>query len=284
MLASRRRVHRRDLQPAERLAEHRARQRRPQPSPAAAARDARRRPELPLHASTRRRAGSPLLTEPLATFETPHHTPFDYHLHVDDVGHTLVLGATGSGKSFLLNFLVTHAQQYDPLTVVFDLGHSYRKLAGAAATAATWNWVCASTTVTINPFSLEPTPEHLHFLHAFVRVLLEGEDGYRLSDAEDRELYEAVENLYVLDRAQRRLFTLANLLPRGLDGAPAEVGRWRPLRATVRQRRGHADVRAAAGVRLRGDAGVSDAPRAAAVLRAAPRQRARARPRRCADA
>src|SRR5206468_164028 len=39
---------------------------------------------------------------------------------------------------------------------------------------------------------------------------------YRLSEHEDREVYEAVENLYVLDRSQRRLFTLANLLPRPL--------------------------------------------------------------------
>jgi type IV secretion system protein VirB4 len=77
--------------------------------------------------------------------------------------------------------------------------------------------------VTINPFSLEPTPEHLHFLHAFVRVLLEGEDGYRLSDTEDREVYEAVENLYALQRSQRRLFTVANLLPRGLA---ARMQKW----------------------------------------------------------
>jgi type IV secretion system protein VirB4 len=160
-------------------------------------------------------AGSQLLKSPLATFETPHKTPFSYHLHVQDVGHTLALGATGSGKSFLLNFIVMSAQQYDTFTVVLDLGHSYRKL----ATLLHGGYVelgLRQPIVSINPFCLEPTPEHLHFLHGFVRVLLEGEDGYRLSDLEDREVYDAVENLYVLDRGQRRLFTLANLLPRAL--------------------------------------------------------------------
>jgi type IV secretion system protein VirB4 len=155
--------------------------------------------------------------EALAIFETPHHTPYAFNLHVQDVGHTLVLGATGSGKSFLVNFLVTHAQKYDPLTVILDLGHSYRKL----ATLLQGRYLevgLRQRDVTINPFALDPTPEHLHFLHAFVRVLLEGHDGSHLNDLEDREVYEAIENLYVLDRTQRRLFTLANLLPRALAG------------------------------------------------------------------
>jgi type IV secretion system protein TrbE len=156
-----------------------------------------------------------LRAESLAVFETRHRSPYAFNLHVQDVGHTLVLGATGSGKSFLLNFLITHAQKYAPQTTVLDVGHSYRKLATLLG-GSYLEIGLRPGTVAINPFALEPAPEHLHFLHAFVRVLLESGDGYRVNDLEDREIYESVENLYVLDRSQRRLFTLANLLPRAL--------------------------------------------------------------------
>jgi hypothetical protein len=44
-----------------------------------------------------------------------------------------------------------------------------------------------------------------------------------LSELEDREVYEAVENLYMLDERQRRLFTVANLLPRALA---ARLHKW----------------------------------------------------------
>jgi type IV secretion system protein VirB4 len=198
--------------------------------PGNVARNLRRLPLLETHAADLSflfsvnggRGGSSLLPRPLAVMETPHRTPFEYHLHVDDVGHTVVLGATGSGKSFLLNFLITSAQQFEPFTIVLDLGHSYRKL----STLLRGRYVelgLRQRSVSINPFSLDPTPEHLHFLHAFVKVLLEGQDGYRLNDAEDREVYEAVENLYALHRVQRRLFTLANLLPRPLA---ARLQKW----------------------------------------------------------
>ena len=184
--------------------------------------------ESPVHARHRFPRSRHFGREALAVFETRHRTPYFFNLHVDDVGHTLVLGATGSGKSFLLNFLITQGQRYSPHTVVFDLGHSYRKL----ATLFRGSYLevgLRGQGVSINPFALPPTPENLHFLHAFVRVLLEGGDSYRMSDAEDRELYEALENLYVLDPFQRRLFTLSNILPRSLSSAAQQMGRGRPL-------------------------------------------------------
>ena len=162
-------------------------------------------------------------TQALAVFETPEQTPYFFNLHVEDVGHAVVLGSTGSGKSFLLNFLITQLQQHDPRVIVLDLGHSYRKLATLLEGAYVELGVRRQG-VTINPFDIDsPTSDQIHFLHSFSRVLIEGEDGYRLSNHEDREVYEAVENLFVLERAQRRLFTLASLMPRGLG---ARLHKW----------------------------------------------------------
>jgi len=158
----------------------------------------------------------------LAVVETDQRTPYCLNLHRDDVAHTIVLGATGSGKSFLLNFLITHAQQYDPYTVIFDLGGSYehltRRLSGGYLRLG-----LEQRAVTINPFVLEPTREHLHFLFAFVKVLLESSGQYQLTTRDDRDLYEQIANLYEVDPDQRRLLTLSHMLPRTLS---QQLHRW----------------------------------------------------------
>src|SRR5271156_2609250 len=66
-----------------------------------------------------------LRQEYLAVLETNHHTPYFLNLHYRDVAHTMILGRTGAGKSFLLNFLITNLQKYDPHTFIFDLGGSF---------------------------------------------------------------------------------------------------------------------------------------------------------------
>jgi len=64
-------------------------------------------------------------TEYLAVLETDNSTPYFLNLHSGEVAHSLILGVTGSGKSFLCNFLLQNAQKYAPLTFIFDIGGSF---------------------------------------------------------------------------------------------------------------------------------------------------------------
>lgn len=69
---------------------------------------------------------------PLACVGTSGATPFRLTLHVDDVGHTLVLGPTGSGKSTLLGFLIAQHFRYPRAQVfAFDRGLSAYVLCAA---------------------------------------------------------------------------------------------------------------------------------------------------------
>lgn len=74
---------------------------------------------------------------PLAVARTSGSTPFRLALHVGDVGHAMVVGPTGSGKSALLAFLALQWFRYPQArVVVFDKGRSAR----AAALAAGGRW------------------------------------------------------------------------------------------------------------------------------------------------
>jgi type IV secretion system protein TrbE len=160
--------------------------------------------------------------EALAVVDTTQGTPYALNLHVGDVGHTLVLGATGSGKSFLLNFLIAHLQRYQPRTLVFDLGGSYDRLTSYFGGQALHIGLDRPG-FTINPFCLDPSPANLQFLFTFVKVLMQAGGQYTLSRADDQALFEQIETIYALDPDQRRLFTLANILPRGLA---QQLQRW----------------------------------------------------------
>jgi type IV secretion system protein VirB4 len=67
-------------------------------------------------------------TEYLAVLETENATPYFLNLHNGEVPHTLILGMTGSGKSYFCNFVLQNAQKYNPLTFIFDIGGSFQSL------------------------------------------------------------------------------------------------------------------------------------------------------------
>jgi len=163
-----------------------------------------------------------LNAEYLAAFETNQNTPYYLNLHYQDIPHTLMLGMSGTGKSFTCNFLLTHAQKYNPRTVIFDLGGSYKMLTQLFGGSYMPIGV-ERRSFTINPFSLPPSEENMHFLFSFVKVLIESSGTFKMSDQDERELYNQVASMYHIDRAQRRLITLLNILPKSLE---AHLRRW----------------------------------------------------------
>ncbi|MBL8255998.1 MAG: conjugal transfer protein TrbE [Pseudoxanthomonas mexicana] len=64
---------------------------------------------------------------PLLVCRTDGATPFRLSLHVGDVGHTLVVGPTGAGKSVLLAMLMLQFRRYPGSRLfAFDMGRSLR--------------------------------------------------------------------------------------------------------------------------------------------------------------
>jgi type IV secretion/conjugal transfer VirB4 family ATPase len=155
-----------------------------------------------------------LRAEYLAVLESNYRTPYFLNLHYQDIAHSIILGATGSGKSFVLNFLLTHLQKYDPLTYILDLGGSYESLTTLFA-GSYLPIGLERQPFTINPFALSQTPANLQFLASFIKVLIES-NHHPITEREERDIREQIENLYVVDPSQRRLATLVNLVQRDL--------------------------------------------------------------------
>lgn len=151
-------------------------------------------------------------TEYLAVLETDNDTPYYLNLHCGEVGHTLILGMTGSGKTFLSVFMVQNAQKYKPQTYIFDIGGSYESVTRIFG-GTYLNVGRESRDFTINPFSLPQTPENLQFLFSFFRVLIEGWDRrYRMDFREEQRLWNAIERIYILEPGQRTVSNLAGII------------------------------------------------------------------------
>ena len=149
--------------------------------------------------------------EYLLALESMHSTPYYLNVHSGDVAHTLLLGATGAGKSFYLAATLQAAQKYEPLTFIFDLGGSYETLTRVFG-GTYLNVGLKNPGFTINPFSLEPTDENRNFLFLFLRVLIESGGRYELTPEDEKALYAAIERGYKLPAAIRTLTNVASIL------------------------------------------------------------------------
>ena len=160
----------------------------------------------------------------LAVLETQWRTPYYYDLFKGDVGHTLVLGATGAGKSFTLNFLLVQALQYDPRILILDLGGSYRWLTqflggGYMELSPEGD---AGGGFRLRPFSLPAGERTFAFLAGWIARLLRI-GGWTLAGEDPSEIRSRVEDIYAFAPARRTLGVLVRSLPSKMWPA---MGRW----------------------------------------------------------
>lgn len=104
---------------------------------------------------------------PLTMFKNQNKSPFLFNLHCEDkqtaVGHTMILGGTGAGKTTLVSWLMLNCLKYDINILAFD------KLNGLYALT---NYLGGeyidgndeSKSFGLNPFSLENKRENRNFL------------------------------------------------------------------------------------------------------------------------
>jgi len=153
---------------------------------------------------------------PLLFGKTEGSTPFRFSLHVGDVGHTLVVGPTGAGKSVLLALMALQFRRYSGSQVfAFDFGGSIR----AAALAMRGDWhdlgggltEGADDSVSLQPLSrIHDVPERAWAADWIVAILMR--EGVTISPEVKEYIWTALTSLASAPVGERTITGLAVLL------------------------------------------------------------------------
>jgi type IV secretion system protein VirB4 len=153
---------------------------------------------------------------PLLYGKTEGSTPFRLSLHVGDVGHSLVVGPTGAGKSVLLALMALQFRRYENSQIfAFDYGGSIR--AAAIAMGGDWQdlgaWQDAGSagSVALQPLARIDEAAERVWAAEWLAGLLIGE-GVEVDPAAKEQLWSALTSLATAPVGERTLTGLAVLL------------------------------------------------------------------------
>ncbi len=137
-------------------------------------------------------------------------TPFRFDLHVGDVGHTLVVGPTGAGKSVLLALLALQFRRFIGAQVaIFDKGRSTR--AAVLAMQGRAVDLALDGDVAFQPLAAIDTSGEIAFALEWVIGLLINE-GVTITPEVKDAVWTALQSLASAPKAERTLTGLAVLI------------------------------------------------------------------------
>lgn len=155
--------------------------------------------------------GSPVM--PLKTLSN---TLFNLSLHYSKLdqdnlgekiaGHTLIMGATGTGKTTLETAILSFMMRFNPYLFALDLDRGLEIF--IRAIGGTYFTVAEGEPSGLNPFQLADSPANRSFLYGLVKLCAEG-----ASADEERQIKLAVDTLYEIDFNDRNFSVLLENLP-----------------------------------------------------------------------
>jgi len=149
---------------------------------------------------------------PITILETSSQTPYWFNFHRRDIGHFLVTGPTGSGKTVALTFLLAQAFRVRPTpkAVFFDKDRGAEIFVRAMDGA--YEILTPGTSSGFNPLQLDNTGPNREFLLRLMKAMLGRWDGQDFEQEEEDILERALLRLMQEPAAQRNLSNLSGLL------------------------------------------------------------------------
>jgi type IV secretion system protein VirB4 len=189
---------------------------------------------------------------PLLFARTEGATPFRLSLHIGDVGHTLVVGPTGAGKSVFLALIALQFRRYRASQVfAFDFGGSIR--AAALAMGGDWHDLGgALSDDAVEPVALQPLasiddPAERAWAAEWVAAIL-GRERVTVTPEAKEHLWSALTSLATAPMGERTLTGLSVLLQSSALKRALQPyclgGPWGRLLDAEAERLGKADVQA----------------------------------------
>ncbi len=172
--------------------------------------------------------------ECVTTLQTTNGQPYYFNFHATHptensfgekaIGNTMVIGKSGTGKTALINFLLSQVQKLDPCPTIFFFDKDRGAEIFVRACGGNYLSLESGQPTGFNPFQCERTEANVQFLGDLVKVLL-GKAAYTSRDEED--IHRAVENILDTPLHLRNMTNFQKSLPNmGDDGLFARMRRW----------------------------------------------------------
>ncbi|MGE7136126.1 VirB4 family type IV secretion/conjugal transfer ATPase [Luteibacter sp. NPDC031894] len=170
----------------------------------------------------------------VTTLQTTNGQPYYFNFHATHpaensvgekaIANTMVIGKSGTGKTALINFLLSQVQKLDPSPTIFFFDKDRGAEIFVRACGGNYLALENGKPTGFNPFQCERNEENVQFLGDLVKVLA-GKSVY--SSREEEDIFRAVESMLDTPMHLRNMTNFQKSLPNlGDDGLYIRMRKW----------------------------------------------------------